>query len=111
MSEPLLRLPEGVGENARYSMNQTRMLAALTSVRDPHHHARGFVRACHCNMNRSDVIDMTFSRNNPVTTSHGIATKICAAEPFAHILSPPAKPLRVRIVDITAHFLNLLDNG
>src|SRR3954468_5056432 len=78
MSEPLLRLPEGVGENARYSMNQTRMLAALTSVRDPHHHARGFVRACHCNMNRSDVIDMTFSRNKPVTTSHGIATKICA---------------------------------
>src|SRR3954453_4056193 len=88
MSEPPLMLPEGVGENARYSMNQTRMLAALTSVRDPHHHARGFVRACHCNMNRSAVIDMTFSRNNPVTTTHGITTRICVRRSSSRTFYP-----------------------
>jgi hypothetical protein len=44
-------------------------------VSDPHHHARGFDRACHCNMNRSDVVNMTSNGSNPVINPSFQATK------------------------------------
>jgi len=52
------------------------MFAALTSVRDPHHHARGFDRACHCNIMSSAVVEMTSNGiNSVINLKHG-ATEI-----------------------------------
>src|SRR6516165_6921996 len=62
-------------------MNQTRMLALLTSVREPHHQARGFDLACNINrIDRSAVTGLTSNGSNSVTIRRSAATKICVTE-------------------------------
>src|SRR6266702_4248340 len=59
-------------------MNQTRILTLLISVSDPHHHARGFDRACNINLiDCSAVTGLTSNGSNSVTIRQSAATKIC----------------------------------